>query len=79
MKTEELMIRDKQSGHRMSGWGRRRVIRGGSWGQGQLGGSAVVPSPPFPLPFNLKCGDTSTGSSSIGVKFEDKTTLIGHC
>ena len=48
MKTEELMIRDKQSGHRMSGWGRRRVIRGGSWGQGQLGGSAVVPSP---LPF----------------------------
>ena len=50
MKTEELMIRDKQSGHRMSGWGRRRVIRGGSWGQGQLGGSAVVPSP-LPSPF----------------------------
>ena len=45
MKAEELMIRDKHSGHRMSGWGRRRVIRGGSWGQGQLGGSAVVPSP----------------------------------
>ena len=56
MKTEELMIRDKQSGHRMSGWGREEVIRGGSWGQGQLGGSAVVPSllsavVPPPSPF----------------------------
>ena len=69
MKTEELMIRDKQSGHRMSGWGREEVIRGGSWGQGQLG--AV-------LFHSLKCGDTLTETSSIGVKFEDKTTLIGQ-
>ena len=50
----------------------RRVIRGGSRGSGAVEGSGGS------LSFTLKCGDTWTGSSSIGVKFEDKMTLIGR-
>ena len=50
--------------------------KGRKLGSGAVGGSGVVVAP---LSFNLKCGDTSTGSSSIGVKFEDKTTVIGRC
>ena len=51
--------------------------KGRKLGSGAVGGQCSGALPP--LPFNLKCGDTSTGSFSIGVKFEDKTTLIGRC